>query len=179
MDLSLFCSCVLYGPKKRSPLKWMRCDSALVIQTSVAQEISPTYLAMSLRFRKAVTNNQARFGILEEVGEFIPTFSIHRAMTGHCFDKKQPALGNVVDDDIGHLAVFVNDDSQVLERVRIEVGPFFAGVTDVNYLAARGKPRANSSTTARMSRLWFPGVRYNSLPSASWSGTLFISRSRA
>ena len=44
-----------YGPCKCPPLKWMRCDSASAVQTSVAQEISPMYLVMSLRFRKAVT----------------------------------------------------------------------------------------------------------------------------
>lgn len=45
-----------YGPRKRSPLKWIRCSGASATQTSVSQEISPKCLIIAWRSRKAVTN---------------------------------------------------------------------------------------------------------------------------
>lgn len=42
-----------YGPKKRSPLKWMMCEGASAIQTSVSHAISQRYLDMARRVRKA------------------------------------------------------------------------------------------------------------------------------
>lgn len=32
----------LYGPRKRSPSKWIRCDGASATQTSVSHAMSPT-----------------------------------------------------------------------------------------------------------------------------------------
>ena len=117
----------------------MRCDSASATHTSVAQEISAAYFVMSLRFRKAVTYTRPGPCISEEMRQFIASFGVHGAVTGDCLDQEQPILGAVVDNHVGHLAVLVNSGTQISESISVEVSPFFAGVTHINDLTARGK----------------------------------------
>ena len=44
-----------YGPKNRTPLKWIRCEGESATHTSVSQAISFRYRLMIERFGKAVT----------------------------------------------------------------------------------------------------------------------------
>ena len=44
-----------YGPKKRSPSKWIKCDGASAHHTSVSQAILPRCRAMITRDGNAVT----------------------------------------------------------------------------------------------------------------------------
>lgn len=75
----------------------------------------------------------------EQVFEFLATFAIHGAGTGHGFNEEEPVLGAVVDDDIGNLGGGVQGDTERGKACGFQVDEFVLSVADVEDLAAGGE----------------------------------------
>ena len=61
---------------------------------------------------KGSDKNQTRFAAREQLFEFLATLSVHRPRTGDGFNKQQPILCGVMNDDIGYLCGGAQSDSK-------------------------------------------------------------------
>ena len=62
---------------------------------------------------KAVTCTRPASESKEDRGQLLVPQQIDRAVTGHGFHQQQPSALVIVDDDVGHLALFVNNHPEV------------------------------------------------------------------
>ncbi len=68
---------------------------------------------------------------------YVRHVAVHRAVRGSGFEEDQPILVGHLHDEVGHLPVGVNEDTETLQRVRGGVRPLGVGVADVEDDTAR------------------------------------------
>ena len=93
-------------------MKWIKCDGEPATQTSVSHEISSRYLTIVDRSKKAVTNTRPAFGTFEQFFQFPHSLRIHWAVTCDRLNQHKPILFLVIYDDIRHLPMFFDFETQ-------------------------------------------------------------------
>ena len=74
--------------------------------------------------------DEASLAAGEEVLEFLPALSVHRAGAGDGFDEQEPVSFGVMDDDIGNLGGGIQGDAERCHGSGMEVDTVSLGIAD-------------------------------------------------
>ena len=87
---------------------------------------------------KGSDEHEPRLGAGEEGLQFSHALRVDRPVAGDGLDQKQPLALPVVDDDIRHLAVFIDGDPELGRKIPVEKRPLGARVAHVPPARHRG-----------------------------------------
>ena len=129
-----------YGPRNRSPLKWMRC-----VGVSCAPDLGlprnpaeVTHHNSAIRESRDVDQPRSRFG--EHLPQLVVPLRVDRAMTGDGFNQQEPVLLPKIQHHVRYLSVLIDRDSEVRKALLLEVADLVASIPDVDDLGRRREP---------------------------------------